>query len=121
MGNGGSDGDKGIVSVTLSGQVWNLELHWRDKYVLLALADSVNEKKGDGICWPSVATLRKRTCLSERSIQRSIRQLCRHGYISMQERYGRSHKFTITPGTRSPPSESHLVMVTPSPPSTSRQ
>jgi hypothetical protein len=98
-----------------------LDIHSSDKLVLLALADSVNEKRQDGKCWPSVAALSKKTSLSERTIQRSLKRLCGAGHLLMQERYGRSYMFTITPVTLTPPSESHAVSESLPPPSGCRQ
>lgn len=42
------------------------------KAVLMSLADQAND---EGVCWPGVGSLAVRTCLSERTVQRSVRTL----------------------------------------------
>jgi len=83
--------------------------------VLLALADSVNEKKDNGICWPSVATLSKKTCLSRRAVQYAINRLSSGGYLSKQERHGRSHVFTVTHADGAPVHAVHPAQDAPPP------
>jgi len=57
-----------------------------DRFVLLALADYANEA---GECWPSVASIQRRTSLSERGVQTIIRRLEAHGWLSVQTGNGR--------------------------------
>ena len=51
-----------------------------DISVLLALADQAND---DGICWPSIGSLSRRTRLSDRTVQRSLRRLAADKQISV--------------------------------------
>jgi hypothetical protein len=62
--------------------------------VLLALADHAND---EGKCWPSVATLAKRTRTSERHVHRILLELKAAGWIAADERPGTTTVFTVTP------------------------
>lgn len=64
------------------------------KAVLISLADNANDH---GVCWPSIPTIAKRTCLSERTVQQAIKWLVDAGAVSAQERVGRSTVYTVTP------------------------
>ncbi|HCL4023078.1 TPA: helix-turn-helix domain-containing protein, partial [Pseudomonas aeruginosa] len=48
-------------------QCWPLQgMSAPQKAVLISLADNSND---DGVCWPSVAKIAERTCLSERAVR----------------------------------------------------
>lgn len=51
-----------------------------ERFVLVALADHVDDSTGQG--WPSVARLSRRTALSRRTVQRALRVLCEVRLIS---------------------------------------
>ena len=51
-----------------------------DISVLVALADQAND---DGICWPSVGSVSRRTRLCERTVQRALRRLMSERQISV--------------------------------------
>lgn len=95
--------------------VWPLVLPRTEKFVLLALADNAND---EGVCWPSIATLCKKTCTSEREVQRAIAALDKSGQLSRIMRAGTSPVYHIhprhsdTPVTESPPSLRHPTPVT---------
>ena len=40
----------------------------------------------DGACWPSVPTIAKHTKLSQSTVHRAIRDLCREGFLTVTER-----------------------------------
>jgi len=92
------------------------------KAVLISLADNAND---DGVCWPSIATIGSRTCLSERAVRNALRWLEEVGLLMSHQRFGRSTWYTITPaayapGTKCPPapdapSPRHEVPPTPAP------
>lgn len=50
-----------------------------EKVVLLALADASDD---DGVCWPSVPRLAAKAFVSERTVQRIMRDLITSGYVS---------------------------------------
>jgi len=65
-----------------------------DISVLVALADQAND---DGICWPSVGSISRRTRLSERTVQRALRSLVADRQISVTGAIlGGSHRQTPT-------------------------
>ncbi|SRR6266480_3157664 len=62
-------------------------LNATDKAVLFVLA---NYADNDGKhCYPSVPTIAKKSCASERSVQRSTKQLEKFGYLSISRGAGR--------------------------------
>jgi hypothetical protein len=103
------------VSITLMSSVWPLEIPPNEKLVILALADNANDA---GECWPSMATLKLKTSLSERTIQRCLRELEAKSLVQVEARYGRSNVYVLSvkaPVTVTPPSERHPVTVSPHP------
>jgi Helix-turn-helix domain len=83
-------------------EAWELDLSATHKLVLLALADNANE---DGICWPSIATVARKSGLSVRCVQTAIRQMSKAGIVSVREKAGQSNSYKLTPehGSRLPP------------------
>jgi hypothetical protein len=72
--------------------VWQMKLNHTDKLVLLALADNASD---EGVCWPSVNTLAKKTCLSRRGVQASVARLQVEGHLARVFRDGRSTNYLI--------------------------
>lgn len=56
-----------------------MKLDPMEKFILVALADRAHD---DGVCWPSVEDLMKRTCTSRRTVQRSITSLEKKGHLT---------------------------------------
>lgn len=81
------------MSVHISSQVWALDMQSGRKLVLLALADMAND---EGICWPSISSLRKRTGMSERAVQLHLRELQAAGLLGREERYKQSTIYHLT-------------------------
>ena len=67
--------------------------------VLLALADMANHA---GTCWPSIATLARRACLSVRSIFTHLKALEGMGLLTRRQRIGRSSLYSLTGQTLAP-------------------
>lgn len=61
--------------------------------VLLVLADMANHA---GTCWPSIATLARRACLSVRSIFTHLKALEGMGLLTRRQRIGRSSLYSLT-------------------------
>ncbi len=74
------------------------------KAVLISLADNAND---EGVCWPSVAKIAERTCLSERAVQQAIKVLNECKALSIEARQGRSTMFTVTPAAFAPLQKVH--------------
>jgi hypothetical protein len=77
------------MSIKLMAQIWeNGPLRQSDRFVLLALADYANE---GGECWPSIAGICRRTCLSERGAQAVLRRLEADGWLQIETGGGRKN------------------------------
>ncbi|PXX14492.1 helix-turn-helix protein [Paraburkholderia tropica] len=74
------------------------------KSVLISLADNANDQ---GVCWPSIATISKRTCVSERAVQNAIKWLEQHGLLTANRANGRHTSYTVTPASYAPPHRMH--------------
>ena len=65
-------------------EVWNLDLPPTEKFVLLAIADFSNDKKG--IAWPSQSTIAGKTGYSRQAVNRVIKRLCARGVLVSSRR-----------------------------------
>ena len=82
------------MSIIQTNAAWQLEgISLRDKAILLALADHASDA---GKCWPSVKRLEKRCCASERTVQAALSSLTKRGFISREQRHGRSTVYIVT-------------------------
>lgn len=70
------------------------------KLVLVSLADQANDA---GVCWPSVASIERRTGLSDRAIQKALQWLAQAGALTVKRETGKANFFTVTPERYSPP------------------
>lgn len=106
------------MSVRIMAAIWETALEPTDKLVILALADCAND---EGLCWPSIATVARKSGVSERSVQRAIRKAEGAGILTRTEVKGKGCKYvlhprhTVTPDTQSPPTECHHTPDTVSP------
>lgn len=93
------------MSTIIMSACWPLQgLTPAQKAVLISLADNAND---EGVCWPSVAKIAERTCLSERAVQQAIKVLNECKALSIEARQGRSTMFTVTPAAFAPPHKVH--------------
>ncbi|MBH9477077.1 helix-turn-helix domain-containing protein [Pseudomonas aeruginosa] len=93
------------MSTIIMSACWPLQgLTPAQKAVLISLADNAND---EGVCWPSVAKIAERTCLSERAVQQAIKVLNECKALSIEARRGRSTMFTVTPAAFAPPQKVH--------------
>ena len=91
------------MSTILMSACWPLQgMSPAQKAVLISLADQAND---DGYCWPSVGTIAKRTCLSERAVQGAIKWLQSANLMTTSERNGTSSVYRLTPAAFAPPQE----------------
>ena len=72
------------------------------KAVLVSLADNAND---DGVCWPSVARIAERTCLSERAVRNALRWLEEAKALVANQRAGRSTWYVVSPNLYDPGSK----------------
>jgi hypothetical protein len=87
------------MSTIVMAACWPLQMPATAKSVLISLADQASD---DGVCWPSVGTIAKRTCLSERAVQEAISWLQVVGVVFREYRINTSTSYTITPGKFNP-------------------
>lgn len=71
------------MSVKASHWAWQQALPPAQKVVLLALADHSDD---DGKCWPSIRRLVKKVNVTDRTVQRVIRDLQAAGLVSVEPR-----------------------------------
>ena len=106
------------MSVRVMSAIWELPMLPTDKLVMLALADCAND---EGHCWPSIATVARKSGASERSVQRAIRRAEEAGLLHREEVIGKGCKYNIdprhcvTPVKVSPPPQCHPTPDTVSP------
>jgi len=79
-----------IAQMTLA---WRLNVSPTQKLVLLSLADNASDP---GECYPSIAQIVSRTCLSERAVRQAIRALEDMGAIHSEKRRGTSTVYFLT-------------------------
>jgi hypothetical protein len=92
------------MSIKLMSLVWDLDLPAGDKLVLLALADQAND---EGVqCWPSIATIARRSGQGERTVRRCISDLEGKGHLTRHFRDGDSTQYHIHPGHNGTPAKS---------------
>lgn len=96
------------MSIKVMSMVWEREgLSPTHRLILLALADHADD---DGVCYPSIARLRRRTGLSERAIQTAFSALCAAGWLRIERNAGPRgcNVFTVsTPAADAPPQQMH--------------
>ena len=72
------------MSVRAMAWAWRQQLSGPEKLVLMAVADHADD---DGICWPGNAHIARKCNLSQRSVQRHIKNLIDNGYMTARRRY----------------------------------
>lgn len=72
------------MSILALNWAWTIDESRTRKVVLLALADMANE---EGVCWPRIATLAKRACVSCRTVQRVLRDLTERCLVIAEPRF----------------------------------
>lgn len=93
------------MSTIIMSACWPLEgMSIAQKAVLISLADNANDQ---GVCWPSIPTIAKRVCASERAVQNAIKWLEAAGVVSANRSNGRHTSYTVTPAAYSPQQEIH--------------
>lgn len=100
------------MSVVISAQCWPLQLSATQKLVLVSLADQSND---EGVCWPSIASLMRRTCLSERAVRNALRALEDVRLLRTNARDGSSNWYTVTPLAYTPAPDAPLHQMPPTP------
>jgi hypothetical protein len=77
------------MSIKIMSRVWESGPEKQaDRFVLLAIADYAND---EGECWPSIAGICRKTCMSERGVQTIIRRLQAEGWLDIETGKGRKN------------------------------
>lgn len=87
------------MSYKVIGPAWEADLSCPAKLVLISLADQAND---EGICWPSVQTMIRRTGLCDRAVRGHLHDLEEGGHITRDFRSGRSTVYRIHPIAATP-------------------
>jgi len=84
------------MSVHISSLVWkDRRTTGNARLLLLALADMSNDQ---GVCWPSISTLRERLNVgTDRAVQQLLKSLEEEGVIRREMRQGHSTVYHVTP------------------------
>lgn len=82
------------MSITLMTAAFKLTLPTTQKFVFVALCDNASD---EGVCFPSITTLCKKTSLKERSVQKSIQFLLEKGFLQARRRTGKSTVYSVLP------------------------
>ena len=82
------------MSVKLMTAAFETNLPATQKFVFVAICDNASD---EGNCYPSVATLCKKTSLSERAVQGAVKRLVEMGYMRVTIRRGQSTIYRIFP------------------------
>jgi hypothetical protein len=111
------------VSVKVMSAVWDREdLDASERLVMLSLADHADD---EGVCYPSIARLCKRTSMSDRGVQKVLVRLQERGFLRVEIGAGRSgsnrYFVNATPEPSSPPNYVHPRTVDTTPPNPVRK
>lgn len=86
------------MSIRIMTHVWEHQgVTPTQKLVLLALADWAND---EGLCWPSIEKLCKKSCLSRRAVQTAIKSLSDIGLLIQEQLNGRGCKYWLKIGVQ---------------------
>lgn len=82
------------MSTTVMAACWPIQTSPKAKAVLISLADNANDF---GECFPSIAFIAKRTCMSTASVIRAIHELEMAGHVVTDRSNGRHSRYIVTP------------------------
>ena len=83
------------MSVFISSAVWKIQsLSSTQKFVFISLADQAND---EGICYPTIRSISKRTSLSDRAIRAAIKHLEKNNFLRVEKVPGRASNYVLTP------------------------
>ena len=83
------------MSVFISSAVWKISsLSSTQKFVFISLADQAND---EGICYPTIRSISKRTSLSDRAIRAAIKHLEKNNFLRVEKVPGRASNYVLTP------------------------
>lgn len=80
------------MSIELLNHAWNTNAPTLKKFVLISLADQANS---DGICWPSLTYIERRTGMCRNSVISAIKWLEANGYVNKIQGVKKSNCYKI--------------------------
>jgi DNA-binding transcriptional ArsR family regulator len=83
------------MSIKLMTAAWDSSIPSTEKMVLLCLCDFADDEGRN--CYPSIATIAKKTSKNERTVQRALRWLEDNEIVTSSERSGTSTNYQIHP------------------------
>lgn len=72
------------MSIEAMNWAWEQNLPPGSKLVLMALADNADDQ---GYCWPKIKTIAAKCCVSERTAQRTVKDLLDSGLLKVSARF----------------------------------
>lgn len=90
------------MSIRLLSAAWDLDIGSTEKMVLMCLCDHAND---DGVCWPSVARIVRKTSKSERTVQTALKWLRENGFFVIDGVNGTTPKYVLDPRKICTPAE----------------
>ncbi len=84
------------MSIKLMSEIWDNEdpdLSGSKLNILLCLADHAND---DGVCWPSIARIAKRSRIDRSNVMDHVKALVKDGYLKIERRNGTSNVYTVS-------------------------
>ncbi len=85
------------MSIAMMQKVWELPgMIASYKLVLMCLADAANDA---GVCWPSIPTIARKCCTTERNTIRILSELEKNNFLQRDTKLGISTTYTLTPDT----------------------
>ena len=89
------------MSVFITSAVWKIQnLSPTQKFVFISLADQAND---EGICYPTIRSISKRTSLSDRAIRGAIKHLEKNNFLRVEKVPGRASNYVLTPAADAAP------------------
>jgi hypothetical protein len=77
------------MSIKAMNWAWEQKLPPSSKLILMAIADAADE---EGDCWPKVKTIAKKCGVSDRTVQRILKEFITNGLISVTPRFSQDRR-----------------------------
>ena len=77
------------MSIKAMNWAWEQKLPPSSKLILMAIADAADE---EGDCWPKVKTIAKKCGVSDRTVQRVLKEFIANGLISVTPRFSQDRR-----------------------------
>lgn len=82
------------MSIRLLSAAWDLVIPSTEKMVLMCLCDHAND---DGVCWPSIETLCRKTSKGERTVQSALKWLAENDFFTFKDGEHKARTYYLDP------------------------